>query len=88
MDELQYYEIPFLVENAPLSFKQQWFQTRYIIWSSLKPYLKNKYAKPEDVFPLIWDEPKELSEKTDLQLSDDDISRWKEIFQKQNQAGK
>ena len=55
MDELQEYEIPFLLSNIDITEKQDWIRTRYILWATLKPHLKHQHTKPEDIFPLPWD---------------------------------
>lgn len=84
MDELQEYELPFLLENISLSCKQDWIQTRYIIWSALKPHLKNKHAKPQDIFPLVWDEKNKDVTESKIDVTDDDITALKNLFIQQD----
>lgn len=75
MDEMQEYEIPILLDNLSISQKNNWIQTRYIMWSNLKPYLKKKSAKPEDIFPLPWDEKDVIKSKIKVDSSDIDKIR-------------
>jgi len=56
MDEMQYYELEIMMDNVKYSNKETWEQTRMLMYSVLSPYLKDKHAKPKDIFPLMTDD--------------------------------
>lgn len=56
MDELQLYELHDLLDVLPWSIAASNNQMRYIVWASLKPYLKKKSITPAELLPLSTDE--------------------------------
>ena len=55
MDEMQHYEIFDLLELVPWANKVSYEQMRYMVWASLKPYLKQKTITPEKLLPFYTD---------------------------------
>lgn len=82
MDEMQDYEIPILIENLSVSQKSNWIQTRYLMWSSLKPYLKKKSMTPAELFPLPWDEDTSDTTTTNIKLTDENVRAIRESINK------
>lgn len=82
MDEMQDYEIPILIENLSVSQKTNWIHTRYLMWSSLKPYLKKKSMTPSDLFPLPWDEDTSDTTTTNIKLTDANVRAIRESINK------
>lgn len=71
MDNLLDYELDLLCEQVKFAYKHEWEQTRYIVWSSLAPYMKG-HKSPKDIFPLPTDEDEHNKE-----ISNEDIERLK-----------
>lgn len=88
MDELQENEIPFLMMNMNLSHKEKWIQTRFIVWSNLKPWMKNKHSQPNDIFPLPWDENYHINNKqtttSSMDVTSEDIENIRKMFVENN----
>ena len=78
MDEMQEYEVNILMKNINISSKQEWERTRYIIWASLKPYLKRKSMTPQELLPMAWDEAK--SSTTSMNLNDEQINAMRKFL--------
>ncbi len=77
MDELQYYELTYLLENCQFSYKDEWEQTRYLMLCATAPYSKEKYDSMEDYFRLPTDPKKTETHKTDI--SNDEIKKMREM---------
>lgn len=88
MDEMQEWEIPILFNNMGISQKQEWEQTRYMIWAALKPHLKNQHATAQDIFPLAWDKKNDNSVSTVGNNSPEYISKVKKMIQERNKAAR
>ena len=71
MDRLQPYEITTLTKMLPWSNKQQYEQTRLMMWSSLSPYMKQKKS-PDKILPLYTD-THDLYEEHEKPLSEDEV---------------
>lgn len=54
MCKLRSWEIPELIKYLPYSTRQQYEQTRLLLWGSLSPYMKHKKS-PKDILPLSTD---------------------------------
>lgn len=70
LTELHEWEAHFLMKNLNLSIKHDYIQMRYLMWASLKPHLKKKSMRPEELFPLPFDEN---TCKSEIKVTDDDI---------------
>lgn len=78
MDELQDYELTYLLENCKFSYKDEWEQARYLMYYTVAPYSKKKYDSIADFFPLATDPEKtEIQHKTDI--SNDEIKKMREM---------
>lgn len=55
MDEMHAYELYDLIDLIPWSNKHSYEQMRYMVWASLKPYLKKKDMTPEKLLPYYTD---------------------------------
>lgn len=77
MDELQKYELMSLLENCKFSYKDEWEQTRYLMFCALAPYSKEKYDSMTDFFHLRTDPEKIETHKTDI--SNDEIKKMREM---------
>lgn len=82
MDDMQDYEVDVMIKNLQITQKQEWNKSRYIMWASLKPYLKKKHTTPEDILPLPWDEKKNSSTHTERKTTDDDINALRKLMMK------
>lgn len=67
MDDMQDWEIYLLLRYLKYANKNQWEQTRMIVWASLCPYLKGNKT-PNEILPLPFDFENNGGEK--LTLSD------------------
>lgn len=77
MDELQDYELTYLLENCKFSYKDEWEQARYLMYYAVAPYSKKKYDSIADFFPLTTDPEKTEIHKTDI--SNDEIKKMREM---------
>lgn len=77
MDELQDYELTYLLENYQFSYKDEWEQTRYLMHCAIAPYSKEKYDSMADFFRLPTDPEKTEIHKTDI--SNDEIKKMREM---------
>jgi hypothetical protein len=77
MDFLQDYELTYLLENCKFSYKDEWEQTRYLMYYAVAPYSKKKYDSIADFFPLATDPEKSEIHKTDI--SNDEIKKMREM---------
>jgi hypothetical protein len=77
MDELQDYELTYLLENCKFSYKDEWEQARYLMYYAVAPYSKKKYDSIADFFPLATDPEKSEIHKTDI--SNDEIKKMREM---------
>lgn len=77
MDELQDYELTDLLANYQFSYKDEWEQTRYLMYCTLAPYSKEKYDSMTDFFRLPTDPEKTETHKTDI--SNDEIKKMREM---------
>lgn len=81
MDEMMQHELLDLVEVLPWANKHSNEQMRYIIWSQLKPYLKNQRLTPEKLLPLFTD--KEINIEKQKALAETEIIDLKKIVLEQ-----
>ena len=57
MDEMTEWEIELCMKNMHFASKNEWEQTRMIMYTNLSPYFKKGQSKkPNELFPLSTDE--------------------------------
>lgn len=82
VDNTYEYEIPTIIRCLPYAVRQQWGQTRMIMWASLTPYTKKgKKLLPEDLFKLPTEQEKEPDPKNTI-ITDDEIEMLKKSANK------
>ena len=89
MDECKLYELYDLLELVPYSSSISNNQMRYIVWASLKPYLKKKNITPDELMPFITDKENLYVELVGKLIQDDlefDIKLAGEIIQEKNRV--
>jgi len=83
MDDLQITEIPILTKYLSYADITSWMQTRELMLSVLRPYLKNKNTTAQELFPLPTDSHVELTHE----ISNEDVSKWKEYVNNYKKQG-
>ncbi len=85
MDDLQVTEIPILTKYLNYADITSWMQTRELMLSVLRPYLKKKDITAQDLFSLPTDEkPEPLSKE----VSKVDIALWNNYVENYKKEGK
>ena len=75
-DQLQDYELTWMLQNMNYAYKEEWEQTRYNLYYTIAPYTKNKSKSIQEFFPLTTD--KEIKEEHNYEISDNQIELLKE----------
>ncbi len=84
MDECKLYELFDLLELVPYSSSISNNQMRYIVWASLKPYLKNKNITPDELMPFVTDkENLYVEEEKEEALKDSEVELLRKIINEQ-----
>lgn len=83
MDEMQMYELYDLIDLIPWANKTTYEQMRYMVWATLKPYLKQKDITPEKLLPFYTDNHTTERVEHDLSMKEIEAMR-KEIQEKYN----
>ena len=78
-DKLQDWELLWLLKNMNYAYKNEWEQTRYILYFSIAPYTKTRYNSIQEFFPLSTD--KEQKEEHNTEITNDEIARLKKKAQ-------
>lgn len=78
MDEMKLYEIIDLVDLLPWANKHSYEQMRYIMWASLKPYLKKKDIDPDKLLPLYTDT--HSSTRYEQDLTPQQVDKMRELI--------
>lgn len=69
MDYMTEYEIELCMKNMHFASKNEWEQTRMIMYTNLSPYMKRGQSKtPQDLFPLATDEEQEQTTVTEEEI--------------------
>ena len=89
-DSLQDYELSWLLYNMNYAYKNEWEQTRYLLYFFIAPYTKERYNSIQEFFPLSTD--KKQKEEHNTEITNDEIESLKEkakrlekIFMKEGQ---
>ena len=78
-DKLQDWELLWLLQNMNYAYKNEWEQTRYILYFSIAPYTKTRYNSIQEFFPLSTD--KEQKEEHNTEITNDEIAQLKKKAQ-------
>ena len=78
-DKLQDWELLWLLQNMNYAYKNEWEQTRYILYFSIAPYTKTRYNSIQEFFPLSTD--KNQKEEHNTEITNDEIARLKKKAQ-------
>lgn len=73
MDSMQIIDLWLATQYLEYAEVAQWTQTRQIMLTTLKPYLKKKDLTAAELFPLPIDEKEELTKE----VSNEDVEWWK-----------
>lgn len=76
MDEMQDWEIGLLADSVNAAMRDEWEMTRWIVYSTIQPYLKKSMKeKPmKDIIPLPFDE----EESEERSITTEQINKLKE----------
>ena len=72
-DKLQDWELLWLLQNMNYAYKNEWEQTRYLLYFSIAPYTKTRYNSIQEFFPLSTD--KGQKEEHNIEITNDEIAR-------------
>lgn len=78
-DKLQDWELLWLLQNMNYAYKNEWEQTRYLLYFSIAPYTKTRYNSIQEFFPLSTD--KKQKEEHNTEITNDEIARLKKKAQ-------
>ena len=78
-DKLQDWELLWLLQNMNYAYKNEWEQTRYLLYFSIAPYTKTRYNSIQEFFPLSTD--KNQKEEHNTEITNDEIARLKKKAQ-------
>ena len=76
-DKLQDWELLFLLQNMNYAYKNEWEQTRYLLYFSIAPYTKTRYNSIQEFFPLSTDKT-DNKEEHNIEITNDEIESLKE----------
>ena len=75
-DSLQDYELSWLLYNMNYAYKNEWEQTRYLLYFFIAPYTKERYNSIQEFFPLSTDGKQK--EEHNTEITNDEIESLKE----------
>ena len=78
-DELQDWELIWLLKNQHYAYKNEWEQTRYLLYFFIAPYTKERYNSIQEFFPLSTD--KKQKEEHNTEITNDEIAQLKKKAQ-------
>lgn len=78
-DKLQDWELLWLLQNMNYAYKNEWQQTRYLLYFSIAPYTKTRYNSIQEFFPLSTD--KNQKEEHNTEITNDEIAQLKKKAQ-------
>jgi hypothetical protein len=76
-DELQDWELIWLLKNQHYAYKNEWEMTRYQLYYAIAPYTKNKSKSIQEFFPLSTD--KEIKEEHKTEITNDEIEQLRKM---------
>ena len=78
-DKLQDWELLWLLQNMNYAYKNEWEQTRYLLYFFIAPYTKERYNSIQEFFPLSTDGKQK--EEHNTEITNDEIARLKKKAQ-------
>ena len=78
-DGLQDYELSWLLYNMNYAYKNEWEQTRYLLYFFIAPYTKERYNSIQEFFPLSTDGKQK--EEHNTEITNDEIAQLKKKAQ-------
>ena len=78
-DKLQDWELLWLLQNMNYAYKNEWEQTRYLLYFFIAPYTKERYNSIKEFFPLSTDGKQK--EEHNTEITNDEIARLKKKAQ-------
>ena len=78
-NELQDWELIWLLKNQHYAYKNEWEQTRFQLYYAIAPYTKTRYNSIAEFFPLSTD--KEQKEEHNTEITNDEIAQLKKKAQ-------
>lgn len=75
-DNLQDYELSWLLNNMNYAYKNEWEQTRYLLYFFIAPYTKERYNSIQEFFPLSTDKTYN-KEEHNTEITNDEIEQLK-----------
>ena len=78
-DELQDWELIWLLKNQHYAYKNEWQMVRYQLYYAIAPYTKTRYNSIAEFFPLSTD--KEQKEEHNTEITNDEIAQLKKKAQ-------
>ena len=79
-DELQDWELVWLLKNQHYAYKNEWQMVRYQLYYAIAPYTKTRYNSIEEFFPLSTDKT-DNKEEHNTEITNDEIARLKKKAQ-------
>jgi type III secretory pathway component EscR len=89
LDEMNMYDLYLMTKYLSYADMAAWQQTRQIMLSSLRPYLKKKNITAQEFFPLIIDEKEEDDREKTTSVSNEQLEMLKqaqEYYKKQKDS--
>ena len=78
-DELQDWELVWLLKNQHYAYKNEWQMVRYQLYYAIAPYTKTRYNSIQEFFPLSTDENQKEDHNTEI--TNDEIAQLKKKAQ-------
>ncbi len=88
MDEMSIPDMQVMTKFIEYAETSSWIQTRQIILSVLKPYLKKKDTTAEELFPLAIDRDRKELEGHTTEMTNEELEWWnkyKEHYKQEQQ---
>ena len=74
-DKLQDWELLWLLQNMNYAYKNEWEQTRYLLYFFIAPYTKERYNSIQEFFPLSTDGKQK--EEHNTEITNDELEQLK-----------
>lgn len=90
MDDMHIPDVQIMTKYLEYAETSTWVQTRQIMLSVLKPYLKKKDITAEELFPLAIDKDKKAYQGHTTEMTNEELEWWhkyKEQYNKQYKDG-
>lgn len=88
MDDMSMPDLVIMTKYLDYAETASWLQTRQIMLSTLRPYLKKKDTKAEDLFPLAIDKDIKDMEGHTTEISNAEVEWFKKFKHKYEKGSK